>query len=722
MSEITDIQQAENYINTFNFYDIINGNKVELLIQFRICEHLAIENNHDKILCRTRTFILYLFIEENKLQEASELADLNLKFAKEKKLDDELLYMISIIAHLYQLTGNFSASEELIEIALDRIPTIQDDAKICKIYLMVAEQYFFTNNQEKCIEAYEKSLEYANKTTDNTLIAIVYSNYAESLLEFKLIDKALAVIEIGNKFATKSDNKFLITLLKERYGNYYTLTGEYKKAIDFILDALRFYKKSNNLNKEINLSIDLAKCYLYEEQFSKTFKLLQKLELLAFNSDSKKILSDTYRLFADYYEAKKQYQLAYDYLKKYNAIEAIIYNEDSENKINNLQITYEVKTIKQEREHAEKMARIKHDFLANMSHEIRTPINSILGICYLLQQDYLSDKQKQYVKRLNFSGENLLGIINDVLDISKIEAGKFNLILEPFSITQLIKNTHELMQLKSEEKEIQFKYTIDKNISQYYIGDMNRVNQVLLNLISNAIKFTKSGTVDLEVTLIKKEEQTATILFKLSDTGIGMSEAQLQKIFNEYEQATDSTQVKFGGTGLGLSIAKKLVELMNGKIEVESKENIGTTFKVYLPFEIPENEIEKTEQEVYHLDNLSDKFILIADDIEENRTVMAELILSINPSIKIAFAENGNAVLEFIKHQIPDIIMLDLDMPELNGFETVNYIQQHYKSHPMKIIACTASLLTLSKDELIELGFNDLLQKPFTIKQLMSVL
>ncbi|WP_369040616.1 ATP-binding protein, partial [Stenotrophomonas maltophilia] len=143
---------------------------------------------------------------------------------------------------------------------------------------------------------------------------------------------------------------------------------------------------------------------------------------------------------------------------------------------------------------------------------------------------------------------------------------------------------------------------------------------------SNAIKFTKSGTVNLDANLIKTEEQTAFVLFKLSDTGIGMSETQLNKIFNEYEQATDTTQLKFGGTGLGLSISKKLVELMNGKIEVESKENIGTTFKVCVPFAMTENEIENTETQVYNLDNLTNKIILIADDVEENRTVMAELI------------------------------------------------------------------------------------------------
>lgn len=722
MKEIKSIQEAEEYINTFNFYDIFNENKVALLSQFKTCEQFALDNNNDKILCRTRTFMLYLLTEENKLQQAATLAYVNLKYAKEKKLDDELLYMIAIVAHLYQLIGNLSASEEIIQIALESINITTDNGKISKLYSIVAEQYFFTKNQDKCIEFYEQALQYALKTKNNTTIALVCINYSDHLLDFNLNEKALQIIELGKKYATIIKNELITSLINDKFGLYYTKKNDLKNAIRYFLKIMKYTVSTNNILKEMGVSIDLAKAYFLNKQYSKVFKLLQRVEKLSTESNNNSILILCYSLYVEYYEKKQKFELALQYLKKFNAINELIYNEKSNDKIRNLQITYEVKTIKQEREYAENMARIKHDFLANMSHEIRTPINSILGICYLLQQDNLSEKQQQYVKRLNYSGENLLGIINDVLDISKIEAGKFNLSIEPFSINELIKNIHQLMLLKAEEKQIQFNVSIDNNSSIFVKGDAIRINQILLNLISNAIKFTKEGNINLFVNAIEKQQHKQIIQFKLTDSGIGMSAKQLSKIFNEYEQATDTIQQKFGGTGLGLSITKKLVELMNGSIEVESALNIGTTFKVNIPFDLMDNKEIKNEIENINTVNLSNRKIYIADDNDENRIVISEILWSLNSTIQIQFAKNGFEVIELINQQIPDIVLMDLDMPELNGFDATQKIQQKFAHKNIKIIACTASLLSLTKEELIELGFADLLQKPFTIKQLIQVL
>lgn len=722
MNTITTIQDAEHYINTFNFYDIINENKTELLNQFNICEQLAIENNYDKILCRTRTFMFYLFFEENKLQQATELAEQNLQFAKEKRLDDELLYMISLVAHLYQLTGNLSASEELIEIALDRIPTIKDISKICKIYSMVADQYFFTNKKNKCLETYKKCLEYAHQTNENKLISFIYNSYAHTLIKYNILEDAFVAIQIGEEYAKKCNDPYALVLINGMFGMYYFDMNDYKKAISYYKSQLVYFKASQNISNEMIVSVYLINAFLKTNQNKKAFQLLNSIEQLALKSDAKKILLDVYDLYVCYYEKKKKYEFAFNYLKKYNEIHEFIYNEQSDDKIKNLQITHEVKTIKQEREHAENMARIKHDFLANMSHEIRTPINSILGICYLLQQDYLTEKQLNYVKRLNYSGENLLGIINDVLDISKIEAGKFSLANETFSIAEVAKNTHQLLELKAIEKGLNFNLVIDDKIPIQCIGDSTRVNQILLNLLSNAIKFTKNGKIDLSIALTETNHDAHHLQFTISDTGIGMNDIQLQKIFNEYEQATDTTQLKFGGTGLGLSISKKLIELMNGTIDVQSQLNIGTTFNVQIPFKISQSQHTYADDSIPSFEHLSHKTIIIADDVEENTKVMSELLLSLNNNIQIFTATNGIEVIELLKKCSPVFIFMDLDMPLLNGFETTTQIQSNFPKNSIPIIACTASLLTISTDEMIALGFHDVLQKPFTIKQLINII
>lgn len=722
MTTITNIQQAEEYITNFNFYSIINGDKESIADELRACEIVALQHHADKTACRARTYSMYLNTELNNLRKATEIAEENLKFAKERQLDDELLYMISLVAYLYQLTGNLSGAEELIQIALDRIPTIKEEHKISKIYLMIAAQYFFTNNKENCITAYKKCIEFALKTKDNVYIANCYQNYIVHLYSYNLFDDAYIELNKGMEYAKKSKDKFIINLLSENLGTYYTNTQLYDNAIKIYRKSLNFYKSTNNSTKEISTSISLINTYILNEDYYKALVLLKSTEQNSFNSDAKTYLRDIYELYVTIYEKIKKYKLAFEFLKKYNKINAEINNTESEDKIRNLQIQHEVKTIQQERDTATKLARVKHDFLSNMSHEIRTPINSILGICYLLQQDELSEKQTNYVQRLHRSGEQLLGIINDVLDISKIEAGKFHINNEIISIQKIVQDCLELLTHKAESKNLAFSATIDESIPANCIGDGVRIGQVLTNLLFNALKFTEKGGITLTVSKKNIDPQSYQLRFAVEDTGIGMTEEQLAKLFTDYEQADKTTQVKFGGTGLGLSISKKLIELMHGSIDVISTYNKGSVFTFYLPFEYGKEDTRKTKRSSVKTNKLKNKTIFIADDVEENRLVLKDLLATIDTSIQTEFAENGQELINLIQQRIPDIILMDLDMPVLNGFEATAFIQNHIPGHVIRIIACTASLMTLKKEELLEMGFSNLLQKPFTIHQLADAL
>ncbi len=354
------------------------------------------------------------------------------------------------------------------------------------------------------------------------------------------------------------------------------------------------------------------------------------------------------------------------------------------------------------------MASLKHDFLANMSHEIRTPINSILGICYLMQQRFLDDINFNYVQRLQRSGENLLGIINDVLDISKIESGKMELINEPFELETLIDDVHKALEIKANEKGIDFIVHKGYPLSLQINGDYIRLLQVLSNLISNAIKFTSVGNVTLECTYSKNK-----LRFTITDTGIGISKDNLDKIFERYEQATATIKTTFGGTGLGLSISKKIIELMDGTIEIKSKLNKGTTFIVTIPVIVEETLSKKEDSK--HLDTslLNNKHILIADDNLENRLVAKDLLQQFNNSIIVYEAENGNEVLNILSKNKIDILFIDLDMPILNGIETVQEIKKNKIYEQLKIIGNTASLSTLNKEEFLALGFHDFIFKPY---------
>lgn len=722
MATITNIQQAEEYITNFNFYSIINGDKESIADELETCETVALQHHADKTACRARTYLMYLNTELNNLKKATEIAEENLKFAKDKQLDDELLYMISLVAYLYQLTGNLSGAEELIQIASDRIPTIKEEHKISKIYLMIAAQYYFTNNKENCINAYKKCIEFALKTNNNIYIANCYQNYIVHLYSYNMYDEAYLELEKGISYAKKSKDKFILNLLSENFGTYYSDKRLYNKAIKIYRKSLNFYKSTNNSTKEISTSISLLNTFILNSEYSKALLLLKSIEQNSYSSDAKTYLRDIYELYVTIYEKTKKYKLAFDYLKKYNKINAEINNTESEEKIRNLQIQHEVKTIRQERDTATKLARVKHDFLSNMSHEIRTPINSILGICYLLQQDELSEKQANYIQRLHRSGEQLLGIINDVLDISKIEAGKFHIVHETFSVQKVVQDCMEVLKPKAESKNLTFSFSLDGSIPVSCKGDAVRIGQVLTNLLFNALKFTEKGGIRLTITKEEVNTHYYKLLFVIEDTGIGMTEEQIAKLFTDYEQAEQTTQIKFGGTGLGLSISKKLVELMGGGIEVRSVYNSGSIFSFYLPFEYGKEEIRKTKNSSTKTSRLKDKTIFIADDVEENRLVLKDLLTVIDTSIQTEFAENGQELINLVQQKMPDIILMDLDMPVMNGFETTAFIRNKFPANSIKIIACTASLLTLKREEILEMGFSNLLQKPFTIHQLADAL
>ena len=354
-----------------------------------------------------------------------------------------------------------------------------------------------------------------------------------------------------------------------------------------------------------------------------------------------------------------------------------------------------------------------------MSHEIRTPINSILGICYLLQQQSLNTIQNNYVNRLQRSGENLLGIINDVLDISKIESGKMELVIQPFSLDTLLNDLHNSVEPKVIEKELKFSIYKKYNDDILLLGDAVRSYQVLLNLVSNAIKFTNTGGVKITVSVKKGNDNFINVIFHIQDTGIGIAKNKLDTIFERYEQADATIKNKFGGTGLGLSISKKIVELMNGSIQIKSKLNKGTQFIVTVPFMI--EKLQSIEKQTIYVDSnlLKNKIILIADDNEENRLVAKEILLSFNNSIKIMEASDGNEVIKLLFKKIPDILFIDLDMPNLNGIETTQQIRKNKKYDRIKIIGNTASLSTFTYEEFTVLGFDDFIYKPYKAENLI---
>ncbi|MET3128369.1 PAS domain S-box-containing protein [Arcicella rosea] len=367
---------------------------------------------------------------------------------------------------------------------------------------------------------------------------------------------------------------------------------------------------------------------------------------------------------------------------------------------------------------AERNAHAKDVFLANMSHEIRTPMNAITGFANLLKETKLDSEQKEFVSNINTAAENLLGIINDILDLSKIESGHLVIESVPFNLYEVIKNIKSVLTYKALGKNLELDYQISASIPHTILGDPTRLTQILLNLTNNAIKFTEAGSVKIVLDLQSENEDEYNILFKIIDTGVGIPQDKLMVIFDRFAQANSDTTRKFGGTGLGLSISKLLIELQQGNIFVESEEHVGSTFYFNLSFKKVKGEIiQKQETYLLPIDPHKKVRILLAEDNPLNQKLAMKVLerFGFFPEL----AENGRIAVLKVQEKQYDVILMDLQMPEMDGYQATQFIRKKLENNT-PIIALTAHSLIGEKEKCMAVGMNDYITKPFSPKDLFN--
>lgn len=366
---------------------------------------------------------------------------------------------------------------------------------------------------------------------------------------------------------------------------------------------------------------------------------------------------------------------------------------------------------------AEDSVKAKQQFLSNMSHEIRTPMNAIIGFTKVVLKTELTPKQKEYLLAIKMSGDSLIVLINDILDLAKVDAGKMQFEVTPFRMANSIAAILHLFDTKIQEKNIELVLNYDQQIPEVLLGDAVRLHQIILNLISNAVKFTNEGKITVSTKLIENEKEFVIVQFSVSDTGIGIQPQRISEIFENFQQASSNTSRLFGGTGLGLAIVKQLVEGQQGSVKVHSEIGKGSNFSFQLKFskalekELIEEMIPIPDQMIKSLN------VLVVEDIALNQLLMKTLLDDFEFGCDIA--SNGKIAIEKLVKNNYDIILMDLQMPEMNGFEATAYIRNEMNL-TIPIVALTADVTTVDLEKCKCVGMNDYIAKPVDEKLLYS--
>lgn len=369
---------------------------------------------------------------------------------------------------------------------------------------------------------------------------------------------------------------------------------------------------------------------------------------------------------------------------------------------------------------AEESLILKETFLANMSHEIRTPMNAILGFTDLLLEEPIREKERDYVRTIRSAGESLLRIINDILDLSKIEANMMEFESQPLSVQDTLNSLRTMMLPKAREKQLDLIFSCDPRLVRSVLGDPTRLTQIIINLVGNAIKFTRRGSVAVSAQVTDEDTDAITVKFTVTDTGIGIAADKLDTIFQRFRQAESNTSRSYGGTGLGLSIARQLVELQGGQMEISSEVGKGSVFAFTLTFEKShqaEEQLRKKENKEIDYDKIRQLQILLAED----NPINVKLIRNIfdQHAIRIDVAENGREVISLFNRKNYDLILMDMEMPELNGYETTRIIRKELESDVV-IFAMTAHAMAGEKERCIQMGMNDFISKPLNARELFE--
>lgn len=636
--------------------------------------------------------------------------------------------------------GNYPEALKYYFLSIKIAEQLQNKIDLGFTYNNIGMVYVQQNKTDEAIQFFEKSLAICQSIGDKEGIGTSYLNMGAIYQDKKQFYDANAnyfkALEI---YETIGDHAGAI-YAHLAVGDIANINNDLSQALIHFEQALELTKKTGNREEEKNIYQRLTKIYAQQKNFEKAYdyqQLYVSLNDSLYNSEKSSLITE---MSTKYETEKKDKEISL--LSKDRALQevklsqqqtlrnflivsiimvlllaALIYNRYSVKLKTNLLIEEKNEELKKAKETAEQSLQIQEQFLANTSHEIRTPMNGILGMTRQLLETPLNTEQSEYLNAIKESSNNLLHVVNDILDISKIRAGKIVFEQKQFRIVDLFKSLQFMLQYKADVKGIVLEFKVDNKLPDVLMGDAVRLNQILLNLAGNAIKFTEKGKVTMAAEQLSDSENKVDVKFTISDTGVGIPADKLDYVFESFAQAEIHTTRKYGGTGLGLSISKFLVEKQGGQITVTSEIDKGSSFSFNLLFE--KTNLDSLNTSIIQITKIPDtvnlsnvNILLVEDNIINQRVALFELNKwKVNTDV----AEDAASAIEKLKQKAYSIILMDISMPGMDGIEATRYIRTQLleptKSVP--IIAMTASALSGEKEKCYNAGMNDYISKPF---------
>ena len=638
---------------------------------------------------------------------------------KDRRLEARVLHNFG---NVYRDMGDLANVLTHFEKALAINEELGDEFAQSVILTSISNLLYDLGDYDSALEYALKCLPIFERAHNRTSLINIYNTLGNIYFKKELFSEALHYFDENINQSERETSAYI--LAESGLGKVYYKMQDFGNSSKYLTNALREAQLMGNVEVQIISHFYLGRLYMDDSNYRQSLQSLISAFTLAEEYSRRHDLMSVHEMLSALYDKMGDIPKAFHHLKSFEQLKEEILQQKIINELRNLQVRQQIELAKKEKEVAERTATLKHQFMANMSHEIRTPMNAIVGMTRLLLAKEPKPEQLRYLHAIQLSADNLLVIINDILDLSKIEAGKIVLESIDFSLREVVQSVRDMLMLKSEEKHIALRINVADDVPRRLIGDPTRLNQILINLTGNAVKFTDHGFVEVKATVRKREGDKVWLQLDVIDTGIGIAAEYVDTIFDSFTQAGADTTRKFGGTGLGLSISRQLVGLMNGEISLQSELGKGTTFTTVIPFK--ESSVQEDHQQenvlgesaLHRLNNMK---VLLVEDNEFNRMVAEDTLKETIPGICLDMAVNGKEAVEKVSRGAYDVVLMDIQMPVMDGVTATRTIRTTLPepARDVRIIAMTANVLQEDVQQYFDAGMNAYISKPFHADELL---